>query len=139
MTKKINYGVQINQHNWKAYHAFGTKSAHFDHNGYFESSSLSLFGELWMPKLNKIKETKIEFYEDKIGCLKKEYDSFNSVGDIYFETETRLLRFIFFLSSDFFGRVSSSLQANKIDMFLAQGEPLKNDFAEAFHFVLRTG
>lgn len=84
------------------------------------------------------RDTEIQLIEDKIGCLNKENDPFDSIGNLYFEKDTGLLKFVFFLSSDFFGRVSSSLQADKIRMFYAEGEPLKNDFAGVFRFDLRT-
>ncbi len=68
--KKIKYGVRI--HNWDVFHSFSTKSEHFDHRGYFESSTITLTGELWVPKLKNVQKTSITLHEDSIQFLDRD-------------------------------------------------------------------
>ena len=133
--KGMSYKVKIN--GWEPCHTVSIKSPLFDDPGYYESSSLKLYGNLINPENSSIKQAEIAFIEDRIGLHSAKRKPIDSVGEVLFNKEKNILEFTFFISSDFFSKVLLSMNSDRIDGFLAYGEKLNHNYASVFEFRLK--
>lgn len=135
LPKGVIYVVEIK--GWEPSHIVSIKSPFSDSPGYYESSSIRIFGSLAQPEDIGPQKAEVLFIEDTMGELPHRKNTVEDVGYIQFKKRTGLLEFTFFISTAFFNRISLSLVSGKIDRFLAYGEKLKRGYGNVFEFRLR--